>query len=144
MMMMMMMMMSRRRKRERMKIHHHYRHHHHHHHHYCQLLSRTWQRIVYFHLGDHSPLHLNTLEVTFFSVRMDFHCRVIFAWVRKSWTSLHFYVFAWPTIHCLYFIYARTHVKITRKRKSTFRYWLRLLDDNSGSVTVKITNIGGQ
>ena len=73
---MMMMMMSRRRKRGRMKINHHYRHH------YRDLLSRAWQRIVYFHLGDHSQLHLNTLEATFFSVRVDFPCRVIFTWVR--------------------------------------------------------------
>ena len=26
---------------------------------------------------------------------------------RKSWTSLNFRVYAWPFIHCLYFIYAR-------------------------------------
>ena len=59
-----------------MKIHHHYQHHHHHHH-YRHLLSRTWQRNVYFHLGDLSKLHLNTLEATFFSFGVDLHCRVL-------------------------------------------------------------------
>ena len=77
-MMMMMMMMSRRRKKVRMKIYHHYRHHHHH---YCHLLSQTWQRVVYFHLENHSPLHLNTLEATFFSARVDFLCRVLNVYV---------------------------------------------------------------
>ena len=57
-----------------MKIHHHHHDHH--------LLSRTWYSIVDLHLGDHSPLHLNTLEATFLSFRVDFHCRVIFTWVR--------------------------------------------------------------
>ena len=76
--MMMMMMMSRRRKKVRMKIYHHYRHRHHH---YCHLLSQTWQRVVYFHLEDHSPLHLNTLEATFFSARVDFLCRVLNVYV---------------------------------------------------------------
>ena len=92
----MMMTMSRRRKRGRMKIHHHYRH----------LLSRTWQRVVYFHLGNHSQLHLNTLEATFFSFRVDFHCRVLNVYVgtrdnktdamyrRSRVNSLNFYVYA--------------------------------------------------
>ena len=73
------MMMSRRRRRGRLKINHHYLHHHNH---YRHLLSRTWQSVAYFHLGDHSQLHLNILEAIFFSVRVDFHCRVIFTWVR--------------------------------------------------------------
>ena len=34
---------------------------------------------------------------------------------------LNFHVYAWPFIHCLYFIYARSHVKITRQWKSTLR-----------------------
>ena len=43
---------------------------------------------------------------------------------RKSWTLLNSYVYAWPFIHCLYFIYAlkiyvRSHEKITRQWKST-------------------------
>ena len=38
--------------------------------------------------------------------------------------TLNFYVYAWPFIHCLYFIYARkfylrSHGKITRQWKST-------------------------
>ena len=41
-------------------------------------------------------------------------------------TSLNFHVYAWPFIHCLYFIYARkfyvrTDGKITRQWKSTLR-----------------------
>ena len=38
---------------------------------------------------------------------------------RKSWTSLNYYVYAWPFIHCLYCIYVRSHGKITRQWKST-------------------------
>ena len=26
---------------------------------------------------------------------------------RESWARFNFYVYAWPSIHCLYFIYAR-------------------------------------
>ena len=69
---------------------------------------------------------------------MHFHCRVIFpcvnkidiVWkvtqIRKSWTSLNFYVYAWPFLYCLYFIYARkfyllSHGKITQQWKSTLR-----------------------
>ena len=40
---------------------------------------------------------------------------------RKSLTPLNFYVNAWPFIHCLCFIYARTHVNITQQWKSTLR-----------------------
>ena len=31
---------------------------------------------------------------------------------RKSWARFNFYVCTWPSIRCLYFIYARTHVKL--------------------------------
>ena len=58
---------------------------------------------------------------------VDFHCRVIFTCVNKIEaiyersliiSRFNFYVYARPTIHCLYFInahkiYVRTHVKIT-------------------------------
>ena len=31
-----------------------------------------------------------------------------------------------PAVHCLSFIYARTHVKITLQWKSTLKQWLHL------------------
>ena len=40
---------------------------------------------------------------------------------RESWARFNFYVYAWPSMHCLYFIYARTQVKITRQWKSTLK-----------------------
>ena len=40
---------------------------------------------------------------------------------RKSWTSFNFHVYTWPFIHCFFFIYARSHGKITRQWKSTLR-----------------------
>ena len=83
-----------------MKIHHHYQHHHHRH--YRHLLSRTWQRNVYFHLGDLSKLHLNTLEATFFSFGVDFHCRVLNFYVGKRVNKTE----------------AMYRTKVTRKRKS--------------------------
>ena len=94
------MMMSKRRRRGRKKIHHHYQHHHHRH--YRHLLSRIRQRIVYFHLGDHLQLHLNTLEVTFFSFRVDFHCRVLSFYVGTRVNKTE----------------AMYRTKVTRKRKS--------------------------
>ena len=83
-----------------MKIHHHYQHHHHRH--YRHLLSRIRQRIVYFHLGDHLQLHLNTLEATFFSFRVDFHCRVLSFYVGTRVNKTE----------------AMYRTKVTRKRKS--------------------------
>ena len=78
------------------------------------------------------------------SLRVDFHCCVIFRGVRtklyarkqntgdvwkvtrkrKSWTSVNFSVYARPFIHHLYYIYARkiyvrSHGKITLQWKST-------------------------
>ena len=43
-----------------------------------------------------------------------------------KWNLAQLYIYAWPFIHCLYFIYARkicvrTHEKITRHWKSTPR-----------------------
>ena len=45
---------------------------------------------------------------------------------KHNWTLLNCYVYAWPFIHYLYFIYARkfyvrSHGKITRQRKSTLK-----------------------
>ena len=37
----------------------------------------------------------------------------------ESWARFNFYVYAWPSLHCLYFIYARSHGKIRRSWKST-------------------------
>ena len=71
------------------------------------------------------------------TLRVDFHCRVTFparkwnggnVWKatgkRESWTRFIFNEEAWPSKHCLYFIFARksyvrTHGKITRQWKST-------------------------
>ena len=41
-------------------------------------------------------------------------------WDRKSSFSAIVVVYARPFMHCLYFIFARTHVKITRKWKSIY------------------------
>ena len=40
---------------------------------------------------------------------------------RESWERFNFYVYAWPSTHCVYVIYARMHVKITRQWKSTLK-----------------------
>ena len=45
---------------------------------------------------------------------------------RSRWTSLNFYVYAWPFIYWLYFIYVRkfyvrSHGKMRRQWKSTLR-----------------------
>ena len=34
---------------------------------------------------------------------------------RESLARSNVYSYAWPSVHCLYFIYARTHVKITQQ-----------------------------
>ena len=82
------------------------------------------------------------------SVRVGIHCRVFFranarqiyerklnrgkVWnatrKRECCVSFIFYVYAWPSKHFLYFIYARKisvriHVKITRQWKSTVRVY---------------------
>ena len=46
------------------------------------------------------------------------------AYKCKSWTLLNSYVYVWPFMHCLYFIYGlkiyvRSHRKITHQWKST-------------------------
>ena len=81
------------------------------------------------------------------SFRADFYCRVIFPCERtyvnelkavyegprlNALTSLNFYVYQWPSIHCLYFIYARkiyvrTHVypqvsDAAQRHRSTWYY----------------------
>ena len=40
---------------------------------------------------------------------------------RTSWARFTFYKYEWASIQCLYFIYARTLVKIARQWKSTLR-----------------------
>jgi len=70
------------------------------------------------------------------SVKVDFHGRVIFTqyarkfyarkWKRdivlkvtrnrKKLNSAQFYVYAWPFIHCLFFIYARKRYVFARKK----------------------------
>ena len=62
---------------------------------------------------------------------------------RKSWTSLNSYVYAWPFIHCLYFIYVRkiyqsSHRKITRQWKST----LTDLINREGTVVYSVRAVG--
>ena len=47
----------------------------------------------------------------FFSVRTLVNLPRKVTRVRKSWTSLNFYVYAWPFIHCLYFIDARKRLR---------------------------------
>ena len=62
---------------------------------------------------------------------------------RESWTSLNSYVYAWPFIHCLYFIYVRkiyqrSHRKITRQWKST----LSDLINHEGTVVYSVRAVG--
>ena len=62
---------------------------------------------------------------------------------RKGWTSLNSYVYAWPFIHCLYFIYARkiyqrSHGKFTRQWKST----LTDLINREGTVVYSLRVVG--
>ena len=62
---------------------------------------------------------------------------------RKSWTSLNSYVYAWPFIHCLYFIYVRkiyqrSQGKITRQWKST----LTDLINREGMVVYCVRAVG--
>ena len=56
----------------------------------------------------------------------------------------YFYVCVRPFIHCLYFIceckfYARTHVKITRQRKSTLTLILSITETKDATNHMKVT-----
>lgn len=71
-------------------------------------------------------------------VKVDFHCyatmEIHLKWNRsnlwkaarkiKSWARFNFYVYAWPSTHCLFFIYAPTrNIKVTRQWKYILTRW---------------------
>ena len=88
-------------------------------------------------------------------VKVDFHCyatmEIHLKWNRsnlwkaarkiKSWARFNFYVYAWPSMHCLFFIYAPTrNIKVTRQWKYILTRWdwTELLNKMPGlSKTIK-------
>ena len=59
---------------------------------------------------------------------------------RKGWTSLNVHAYAWPSIHYLYFIYARKIYMCTRKNYATVEINLKPVilscESNSGTKLI--------
>ena len=82
----------------------------------CWMVHSTGRNVV----SDRASVHIH-LDNDWLTLKVDFHCRFFLrAYARKwnrgnvwkatrkriSWARFFFFVYAWPSIHCLYSIYA--------------------------------------